>query len=239
MTTDKKETTEVPVEVDPTVVVAKETKPRVSKKDFTTFHGKIPNILHQVYPDLSLREETTSLINEIVYFIGHRIVNATNILLEKQDKKTLSDKEIETATKLTLGCSNALCDKARANGAKAVDSFSKATTDRGKPIRKETKSGLQIQVSKVDRLLIRNFSQAKRVGRTSGVYLTAVLESMLSEIFKLAGSRAMHQKRKQIRVNEIRDAICHDNPVLGNFFDAFYMGTVCNPEVHSAHDKRK
>ena len=214
-------------------------KTRGVKKDFTTFNGKIPHILHQVHAELSLREETTALINDIIYYVGKKIIYATNVLLERQDKKTLSEKEIETATRLCLKSKKKLCQKAITNGRNAIAVFNKAGTNHKKPTRKETKSGLTIQVSKIERLLIRHFSQASRVGRTSSVYMTAVVETILKEIFTLSGQRALHQKRKQIRINEVRDAVCSDSPELSAFFGDLYMGTVCHPEINLVSEKKK
>lgn len=214
-------------------------KTRNVKKDFTTFNGKIPHILHQVHADLSLREETTALINDVIYYIGEKIIHATNVLLARENKKTLSEKEIETATRLTLSSRKKLCNKAVSNGRNAIAIFNKAGTDHKKPTRKETKSGLTIQVSKIERLLIRRFSQANRVGKTSSVYMTAVVETILKEIFTLSGQRSLHQKRKQIRINEVRDAICNDNAELSAFFDDLYMGTVCHPEINLVSEKKK
>lgn len=81
-----------------------------------------------------------------------------------------------------------------------------------------SRAGLKLPVARVSRTL-RDRRYTKRVSPASSVYLTAVAEYLVAEVFELAGNAAKDAKRVRILPRHIQLAIRNDeelNQLFGN-----------------------
>ncbi|NWS99125.1 H2A2 protein, partial [Mionectes macconnelli] len=75
---------------------------------------------------------------------------------------------------------------------------------------RSVKAGLQFPVSRVHRLLRRG-NYAGRIGSDAAVYLTAVIEYMITEVLEAAGIVAHEKKKRRILPRHIVLAVRMDN----------------------------
>ena len=85
----------------------------------------------------------------------------------------------------------------------------KAREGAKKTASRSTKAGLNMPVSRVNRHL-KLSRVTQRVGSSTPVFMTCVLEYVLSEILELAGQRCVKEKHKRVSVADIIYAIRSD-----------------------------
>lgn len=87
-------------------------------------------------------------------------------------------------------------------------------SDGSKPSRssksKSQKAGLLLPASRINRYL-RSSSSMKRVGGSAPVYLTGVLEYVVSEILEVAGNHCLKAKRKRVSAEDVVVAVRGDS----------------------------
>jgi histone H2A len=96
------------------------------------------------------------------------------------------------------------------------------------------RAGLQFPVGRINRYLRRHFHNQHRIGKTSGVYLGAVLEYLTAEVLELSGNAARDNKKSRIVPRHIQLAVRNDeelNKLLGSV--AIAGGGVL-PNIHQA-----
>ena len=99
---------------------------------------------------------------------------------------------------------------------KSTKKSNKSEADGKKNTSKSEKAGLVFPVGRVNRVA-RSSSNAKRVGASAPVYMTAVLEYLTEEIADQAGLNTMCEGRKKITPNDVTVGIRSD-PELSKLF---------------------
>ncbi|ELP86594.1 histone H2B, putative [Entamoeba invadens IP1] len=102
--TDKKTTTPKKVQSDATKPkkVADDSKKREVKKNFDSYALYISRVLRSVFPDIGITLPSVSVMDSFVRDVFERIAIDASALSRNSGKATVTQKEIETATKLIL-----------------------------------------------------------------------------------------------------------------------------------------
>ncbi|MES1920333.1 hypothetical protein MHBO_002013 [Bonamia ostreae] len=97
---------------------------------------------------------------------------------------------------------------------------------------KSSRSGLTFPVSKVNRY-IRNGRYAPKVGVSSAIYLTGVVEYLAAEVLELAGNAARDNKKRRISPRHIQLAVQNDEELSKLMNDTTIPGAGVLPSIHS------
>jgi len=161
-----------------------------------------------------INKEATDLLNFILNRLAQDIIQESNHLIRpfsvnnstSGNKETISSREIQTSVRLLLP--GELAKHAVSQATKAVTKFT-ASTNTGSH---SQKGGLLFSVSKCKSLLEAHKLGAKtRIGGTTAVYLSAVLEYIASEIVELSYAQAQLEKMVTISPVMMKTAIVEDN----------------------------
>ncbi len=162
--------------------VVKKTKP--SKLD--NFETHIRRVLNKVSPNSGLSSGAVNTLNGFIHVVTRRIADNADLLLHIANKVTVSLKEAKAATNLTLPAS--LYISADSEAMKAVTRFNDSINTSSNSNTKVTaanRAGLLVSVSRIGNYL-RDNAIADRQGRTSSIYVAAIIEYLLSELLMLA-----------------------------------------------------
>lgn len=174
-------------------------------------------------------------MNSMVLDVLQRLGREAMQVVQLNNKRTLSSREIQTAVRLLIR--KELAKHAVTEGTKAVIRFTSHSSD---SIRHSTtagttttaRAGLQFSVPRVDNML-RHLTQALKVGAVAPVYLAAILEYLSAEILELAGNAALDLRRRRIGPREIMLAVRGDEELDELFKDAIFPGGGVIPSIHS------
>lgn len=185
-------------------VASQPSKPKKIKRqkpeEINFFVYFIP-LLKLIYPEFDISQDANVyLINLLNNFIIEFTLYVVTIL-EYGRKKTITSREIQLATRLFF--TRDLAQHIISQGVKALNKFESA---------KDT--GLLISPNIVDsklRKIIPDFNTNNiRIAKDANVYMGAVIECLLLEIFESAGNSARDHKRFTINVADIKHAVKND-----------------------------
>ena len=145
-------------------------------------------------------------------------------LTQYSKKRTLSIKEIESATKIFL--SGELQTHAITEGTKAVASYGINTK---KGVSRQAKAGIIFPPSVVEKFLRCFDSSLIMVTHTAPVFLAAVMEYICMEIIELASMLAASERRIRITVSDIESSVKNDAELSRIFFNLKikFLGRFC------------
>ena len=177
-----------------------------------TFHVYIYKVFKQVYPNgLKLSKDAKSALDKFIHlFLRHFVLHAV-IMAEHARKKTLSSRDVQSATLVSL--TKDLAKHAVRAGTEALTRYTGFHPTSKKPVSSAKKAGLVVPPPRIETLLrqfAKEYHPHMRVSETSAVYLAAVVEYLLAEILELSGHVAHDNGRKIITPRYIDIAIQHD-----------------------------
>jgi len=105
--------------------IIKSAKTRKSRRNSERFHVYIHRVLKQVHPDEHISGKAMEIMNCFVNDIFHRIAEEAGKVAAMNERKTLTKREIQTATRLILP--GELGKHAMSEGTKAIVRSSKYT----------------------------------------------------------------------------------------------------------------
>lgn len=202
--------------------------------EFINFNAYIYRVLKQVHPDAGISGSASASMDAIVRVLITKITRNINQFFMQSNKKTISSREVQSATRLTLP--GELQKRAVSEGTKAVTKYNLSRTDAPK---KQTKAkseprshraGLTFNISRVERVMMIE-TNAARKSATAAVYLAAVCEYVTAEILELAGNCARDHERVRITPRCIKLAIANDVELNTLFKDTIIPGGVV-PTIH-------
>src|SRR4051812_39248874 len=100
-----------------------------------------------------------------------------------------------------------------------------------KRVSTSSKSGLQFPVARIKRYLKEKLFGA-RIGKSSSIYLTAVLEYLMAEILEISGNCALEKKKKIIKERHILLAIKNDPELKQLLMGTTISGAGVHNEIH-------
>jgi len=172
---------------------------RTLKKSATSFHITKPAL---------------EAIDSVIRVTAVNLVNKSLLLTLTNNKKTVSQAELETSVKLVLP--PLLMEGSLAFANTAVESFNNFVEGEEKSRTRESRAGLIFSVSATEKYL-RCFGQnGLHVSATAPVFLAGVLEFLISEILKLSSVHTC--KKVTITVKHIFTAI-HSDPEFERFIN--------------------
>ncbi len=196
------------------------------------FEIYIRRVLKQIHPDTGISGSALACLNNLIEITVQKIMVGINRILLATGKKTVNDRDIQDAVRLTVP--GELCLHSVSEGTKAVFKYndSKANGAPGdKPVMKSSRAGLQFSVPRTQKLMMRMSSVQRKTG-VAAVYITAVCEYLMAEVMELSGNTARDQKRVRITPRHIKLAIYNDEELSIFYKDTIFAGGV-PPHIHA------
>jgi len=179
----------------------------------------IRKVGRQVHSDTNVSNDFLNQTNRIIVRLGEKIAEKAFQLTEKEDRKTIDGREIQSATRLIIP--GELTKHAVSEGTKAVTKYGSA--DRGNKRKRKSnskKAGLQFSVSRCKQFLKK---YNKKIGSSAPVYLAAVLEYITAELIELSGNVARDNRRSTMKIRDLYLAIENDHE-LNDMIHRLNMG---------------
>ena len=201
----------------------------------------IYKVLKQVHPDSGITKNGMICMNQLVVDVYERILVAAKMLANACKRETIGAREIQTAVRLIYP--GQLAKHAVSEGTKAVVNFnsdkvkmkSASEDDNDDHEHKKKKSrtersGLTFPVGRLHSYLK---SDAKmRIGATTAVYISAILEYIAAEILEMAGNAARDNKVKRVNPRFIFLAIQNDKEVKALFPNSIFLKGGVMPHIN-------
>ena len=179
----------------------------------------IRKVGRQVHPDTNVSNDFLNQTNRIIVRLGEKIAEKAFQLTEKEDRKTIDGREIQSAVRLIIP--GELTKHAVSEGTKAVTKYGSA--DRGNKKKRKSnskKAGLEFSVSRCKQFLKK---YNKKIGSTAPVYLAAVLEYITAELLELSGNVSRDNRRSTMKIRDLYLAIDTDRE-LNDMMHRLNMG---------------
>lgn len=167
-----------------------------------SFKVYIIRLLKNVHPGIRLTRVAAEAIDSILRVIADKIVDRSLVLTSVDDKKTISEKEVQTAARLFFPAEFSEDILTFSNNILAVYEKSEKERD-GQPIEKaqtrESRCGLVFSVSATEKYLRRFGQIGLHVSAGSPVVLAAILEKFCHTLLQETGN--ITQTAKKITIN--------------------------------------
>jgi histone H3/H4 len=208
------------------------------------FAPYIKKVLRRIHPDIGLTTDATVQLNALINIVGGRIAEkasflsssemASKVLKKKKGGGTCTTRGIQAGVRLVIP--GYLADHVISEGTKAVTKYAALSGpgpagQRRKPVRRESKAGLQFSVPRAEKLL--RSKHCGRVGGGAGVYLAVVLEHIAAEFLDLSGSSARYHRRARITVRDLQLVTSNDVELSKLTQDWNWSGGGVIPNIHS------
>lgn len=217
--------------------------------DEYNFNVYIKRLVKEKHGKMGMTGDALATINNLTKIVVDIIVVAANILLSDTGAKTLSTREIKTATKMKLPHYIAIASAKKGDFSVEkylsgdVEPSSTARSDsnvsksgKKKPVQRADRAGLIFNVTRIEKLMMSK-TLVDRKSALAAVYLTAVVEYVIGEILILAGSDARDTKRERISLKNIQKAIDHDIELNCLFKDTVISGVTKFDDILSQNSQ--
>lgn len=207
------------------------------------FNTYIYRVLKQVHPDSGMSGDGLSEMNNLIRISLKKITNSINqLMMNSKGRKTISSREVQSATRLSFP--GEMAKHAIAEATKAVVKYNsyvggtaRDAQGRARPVSRGARAGLQFPVTRIETIMM-ELAIVNRKSAGSAVYLAAVLEYLCAEVLELAGNAARDNKKVRITPRHIKLAILNDEE-LTRFFKGVIMSGGVLPNINSALLKGK
>lgn len=199
-----------------------------TKRHYDSWERYIRLIHKQVHPDGGISGEAMGTMEALLEDGLRQVVQTSNLLAAKSDRKTLSDRLIHASVQLCVP--GELAKHAVIEGTKAVTRYTSGKG--GKRATKASRSGLVLSPSRVERSMMKHSSLCRK-SETAAIYLAAVLEYLAAEVLELAGNSAKDQKRQRITPRDILMGIRTDEELNKLYVNVVLPGGVI-PNIHAS-----
>jgi len=191
-----------------------------NKKSYDSFNTYIYKILADIHPNVRINNKAITHMNNIIKCLGNEIADKAFNIFYDNKRKTITSVDIQTATRLVL--SRDIAKYATDEGIKACTKFYATLQDYkskgGERISSANRAGLLLSVPRVKRLFLERLKC--NIGQGAPVYLTAILEYVITDILELAGNVCISNRRTRITPRNIMIAVCNDTELSKTFDNA-------------------
>jgi histone H3/H4 len=202
----------------------------MKKKKTRFFETYISKVLKQISPCNGITANSKQQLNSVICLISRLLAVNVTILTEIAKKKTVSEKEVKNALRITLP--EQLACNAITEGQKAIDSYEEESNVKGSS--RQEKAGIMFPPAQVEKFL-RNFGYSKvMITSHAPVCLAGALEYLTAEILENAATSAKENKRVRITIRDLEMGIRNDDE-LDRFFTnnkITFLGGGVTPFVH-------
>jgi len=187
------------------------------EKKMTSFNTDIDRLLAFVKPQVKNTVESKTCFNMIIELIVTKIMRAVNELLEFTDTRTVTDKLVDTATRILFP--DGLSVDCVRHGYKAID--------RLKVYPKGTRNARTCSFFNITRIekLMMSHAAATRKASTTGILMAGIVEYLVSEIMEYAGKIAVDESLEYITAEHIKKAVVNDFEIVSVFGDLVASNT--------------
>lgn len=206
-----------------------------------TFKAYVHSLLKKNDRTRQITRPAVDTMNGILEALAEKLSNSAQLLTKGSEKKTLSEKELESAMLAIFPSRLATMCNSYAN--KAMDTYrtniSENETSQAKPVMRETRAGLTISVSFSEKFL-RGFGQIKyNISSLAPVFLASVLEYVCELILIGSAKVCVDAGRRNICIRHIFLALTNEEepllePLIFDTLNVLILGAGVKPFIHSS-----
>ena len=182
-----------------------------SEPKFTSY---ITSFLKRHNSSFGLTAEASECMDVLIKITIKKIIHNMNMLLSVVDKKTISQRDIHHAIRLTF--QHSLLVSSNTYASKAVETYKNKLSSSLVATRSE-KAGLVLPVTRIEKIFMDNLEKPKRKTDTLAVYLVGSIENVVLELYTAAGREVSQDKKHRLTPLYITRAI-HNNPSLADLY---------------------
>jgi histone H3/H4 len=205
-------------------------KANMKKKKTRFFETYICKVLKQISPCNGITANSKQQLNSVICLISKLLAGNVISLTEIAKKKTVSEKEVKNALRITLP--KQLASNAITEGQKAIDTYEEESNVKGAS--RQDKAGIMFPPAQAEKFL-RNFGYSKvMITSNAPVFLAGALEYLTAEILENSAASAKENKRVRITIRDLEMAVRKDDE-LDTFFitnNITFLGGGVTPFVH-------
>jgi histone H3 len=213
---------------------------KMKEKSFKVY---IIRLLKSVHPGVRLTKSAVEAIDSILRVISDKIVDRALVLTTGGDKKTVSDREIQSAVKMVFPEYFGM--NAVDFSIHTIDTYQKSEVERqGQPVEKaqtrESRCGLIFSVSAAEKYTRRFGQVALHVSSSAPVALASILEYFSRHLLEKTGDITKNSKKITINVRHLFLAVATDSvlPFVNNLGIVFLEGGVQPQDIQKKQHKR-
>ena len=162
-----------------------------------------------------LTAEASDCMDVLIKITIGKIINNMNMLLSATDKKTISQRDIHHAIRLTF--KYPLFSSSTTYAMKAVETYKNKQSTTPLIATRSEKAGLVLPVTRIEKIFMDNLKKPKRKTDTLAVYLVGAIENVVLELYTGAGHEVEQVKKHRLTPLYITRAI-HNNPSLSDLY---------------------
>lgn len=189
---------------------------------FATYIYKV--MKHAAPKEMAITRKTMAIVESFVVDTLHRLANAAFDLSQQVGRKTLTESDVQFATKFLLP--GELRKYALNEGMKATTRYA---ASKGGPSTK--RAGLLFSVPRTERFF-RAMMPHTNISATAPVYAAAVMEYIIAEIFELSSNFARDVKRMRLVPRHIYMSASNDAELHHLFKHATIAQSGVYPNIH-------
>ncbi len=201
---------------------------QAKKKRFRFFDTYIGNLLKEINSEKGITANTRQQLNSVLKYVTEILANKSRDITIKTSKRTVSDAEVLTATRLSF--EGEFLEDMETKIQESLDKYS----DSEKTGSKQNRAGLVFPPSVVEKYL-RNFGTSKlMVTQRAPVALAVVVQNIASHILSSACEKSDEAKKVRLQVRNLELAV-RDIPDLDQFFKVHniqFVGGGVTPFIH-------
>ena len=201
---------------------------QAKKKRFRFFDTYIGNLLKEINSEKGITANTRQQLNSVLKYVTEILANKSRDITIKTSKRTVSDAEVLTATRLSF--EGEFLEDMETKIKDSLDKYS----DSEKTGSKQNRAGLVFPPSVVEKYL-RNFGTSKlMVTQRAPVALAVVVQNIAAHILSSACEKSDEAKKVRLQVRNLELAV-RDIPDLDQFFKVHniqFVGGGVTPFIH-------
>lgn len=192
------------------------------KYNFRKYSSKVLGVIS---PDYSLTATGSNELNLLIHYLIENVIDNSCSLI-RGNTKTIQSNTIQNAFELILP--REIFKKASSDGVHAITLYNSRNISEDEPkskgkdeprthVSESFKSGLIFSTSRIHNIATNLIHKDLHLGKGANIYLTAVIEYIVSEILDLARVNTRDSNRKRVTSTDIARAIKND-PNLNEIF---------------------